>query len=41
MISSAKQNGTIKTWKLLQGDIENKNKVTLLVGNYKTPMRGI
>ena len=25
----------LKPWSLLQGDIENENQVTLLVGNYK------
>ena len=37
MISSE----TMKPWRFLQGDIENKNQVTLLVGNYKNPTRGI
>ena len=35
MISSTKQDGIVKPWRFLQGDIDNENQVTLLMGNYE------
>ena len=41
MIRNTKQNAIVKPWRFLQGDIDNENQVTLLMGDYEKKQREV